>query len=88
MLEHILRAFFHFEKVHGEPANVLDISHEHYQMLQAEYPQLFGAEREIELGFHICLHSSRDQTHPSVRKMVCWHERRQPAYELLARAMH
>lgn len=89
MLDHILKAFFHFEKVHGEAANVLDISHEHYQMLVGEYPELFGDESDIELGFFICLHANRDQTHPSVRKMVNWHQRNeQPVVEMLARVMH
>lgn len=74
MLDHILRAFANFERTHQMAANVLDISHEHFQSLVEEYPRIFGQRAEVELGFHICLHENRDQRHPSVRKMGAWYE--------------
>lgn len=69
MLAHILSSFAKFEREHHMSANVLDINHTHYQSILEDYPQLFGPDAKIPLGFHICLHSDREQPHPRVRRM-------------------
>lgn len=74
MLDQILRAFSNFESKHQFSANVLDINHRQFQILQKEYPMIFGPEAKIELGFHICLHREHDQPNPSVRRMGSWYE--------------
>jgi hypothetical protein len=73
MLDHILSVFAKFNRVHHMDANVLDISHEHFHILEQEYPRIFGERAEIELGFSICLHAARDQPHPGVRQMGAWY---------------
>ena len=73
MLDHILSVFAKFRRVHDMDANVLDISHEHFHILEQQYPRIFGAQSDIELGFNVCLHSARDQPHPGVRKVGAWY---------------
>lgn len=74
MLDHVLRAFSNYERKHKLTANVLDINHRQYQILVKEYPSIFGPDAEVDLGFHICLHSEQDQPSPGVRRMGCWYE--------------
>lgn len=69
MLDIILKAFAEFERRHQLSANILDLSHKHFRMLVEQYPGIFDAKSQLDLGFNICLHSDRDQVHPSVRRI-------------------
>ena len=73
MLDHILRAFSNYEKKHTMTANVLDINYRQYRILLEEYPTIFGPDAQVELGFHVCLHSELEQPNPGVRYMAGWY---------------
>jgi len=66
MLDHILRKAQAFERRHGICPNVVFINHNHYRELINTYPDLFGDDQGIELGFRVAVVSTESAPHPQV----------------------